>query len=222
MPVKIDLHVHTTYSNDSIITPKDLFFYAQRSGLNAVAVTDHNTMEGAKKIAKETKNFLVIPGMEVSSLNGHIVALNVIEKIPRDRTAAETVDLIHRAGGVAVACHPFAMLKGCVGKYVTDKFDAIEVINASAFPFGSSVQKALETAEKLGLPKVAGTDAHYGPVIGCAYTVVDAEPTVDAVLAAIVKGCCEPQGGCISWLMRAENQGRFFKKYLGTRGRRAS
>ena len=66
MQIKADLHVHTTYSKDSLITPKDLIYYAKKRGLNAVAVTDHNQLEGAYKIAKET-DFLVIPGMEVSS-----------------------------------------------------------------------------------------------------------------------------------------------------------
>ena len=64
--VRADLHVHTTYSKDSLITPKDLVYYAKKRGLNAVAVTDHNQLEGAYKIAKET-DFLIIPGMEVSS-----------------------------------------------------------------------------------------------------------------------------------------------------------
>ena len=66
MPVKADLHVHSTYSPDSLITPKDLIFYAKKRGLNAVAVTDHNRVEGAIKMAKET-DFLIIPGTEVSS-----------------------------------------------------------------------------------------------------------------------------------------------------------
>ncbi len=82
MQIKADLHVHTTYSKDSLITPKDLIYYAKKRGLNAVAVTDHNQLEGAYKIAKET-DFLIIPGMEVSSADGHIVALNVKELNPK-------------------------------------------------------------------------------------------------------------------------------------------
>ena len=66
----------TNYSKDSLITPKELVYYAKKRGLNAVAVTDHNQIEGSLKIAKET-DFLVIPGMEVSSADGHIVALNL-------------------------------------------------------------------------------------------------------------------------------------------------
>jgi predicted metal-dependent phosphoesterase TrpH len=222
MPVKADLHVHTIYSKDSIITPRELIFYAKRSGLNAVAITDHNCVEGALKIAKENSDFLIVPGTEVSSLHGHIVALNVAERIPRDLSADETVESIHKAGGIAIACHPFAWLKGSVGKNVTAKFDAVEALNASAFPFRLASRKALELSERLRLPKVAGTDAHYGPVIGRAYTLIDAEPTVESMIAAIVKGKCEPKGEGLSPSLRIENQARFLRKLVVNRGQRAS
>ena len=217
LQVKADLHVHTTYSSDSVITLKDLVFYAKKRGLNAVAVTDHNRVDGALKIAKET-DFLVIPGTEVSSLHGHIIGLNIQEPIPRDLSADETVDRIHKAGGIAIACHPFVLFKGSIGKHVTAKFDAVEAINASAFPFKSSTRKANELAERLKLPKTAGTDAHYGPVIGRAYTIIEAEPTVESIVNAIANGQCQLMGNVISWSMRLENQGRFFKKYLRSRG----
>jgi predicted metal-dependent phosphoesterase TrpH len=213
MHVKADLHVHTTYSRDSVITFKELVFYAKKRGLTAVAVTDHNEVEGALKIAKET-DFLIIPGTEVSSLNGHIVGLNVLERIPRGLSADETVERIHEAGGIAIACHPFALFKGSIGKHVSGKFDAVEAINASAFPFNRATQQAHLLAERLGLPKVAGTDAHYGPVIGQAYTLIDAEANVEDIVKAIASGLCKPAGTCISLRMRLENQGRFFWKYL--------
>jgi predicted metal-dependent phosphoesterase TrpH len=209
MQVKADLHVHTTYSRDSVITPKELVFYAKKRGLTAVAVTDHNQVEGALKIAKET-DFLIIQGIEVSSLKGHIVGLNVSEPIPRGLSADETVDRIREAGGVAIACHPFALWKSSIGRYVSEKFDAVETINASAFPFNRATSKANQLAERLGLPKVAGTDAHYGPVIGQAYTVIEAEANVEAIVKAIANGRCEPKGAAISFMMRLENQMRFF------------
>ena len=213
MQVKADLHVHTTYSSDSVITPKQLVFYAKKRGLTSVAVTDHNKVEGAQKIAKQT-DFLIIPGTEVSSMHGHIVGLNVNELIPRGLSADETVDRIHEAGGIAVACHPFALMKGSVGKHVTDKFDAVEAINASAFPFNRATSKAHQLAERLKLPKVAGTDAHYGPVIGQAYTVIDAEPNVEAIIKAIKNGQCKPAGTGVTLKLRLEHQMRFLLKYL--------
>jgi len=213
MQVKADLHVHSNYSSDSIITPKELVFYARRRGLTAVAVTDHNQVDGARKIARET-DFLIIPGTEISSLGGHILGLNVNEVIPRDLSADETVDRIRRAGGVAIACHPYAMFKGSVGKYVNSKFNAVETRNASSFPFKSAAKKADLLAERFGLPKVGGTDAHIGEAIGCAYTVVEADPNVEAILKAIVNGHCSPRGGPLPPSLRLRNQLRFLKKLV--------
>lgn len=213
MHVKADLHVHTTYSSDSIISPRDLVFFAKKRGLNAVAVTDHNQVAGALKIAKET-DFLIIPGTEVSSADGHILGLNVHEVIPKGFGAEETVDRIHAAGGVAIACHPYAFFKGSVGKSVSAKFDAIEVINASAMPFKRSVTKAREAAKNFGLSQVAGTDAHYGPQIGYAYTVIDAESSVEAVAKAIVKGLCQPQGEPVPLILKLAKQFQFVKRKI--------
>jgi predicted metal-dependent phosphoesterase TrpH len=192
-----DLHVHTTYSSDSVITPKDLIYYAKKMGLNAVAVTDHNSLEGAYKIAAET-DFFVIPGMEVSSADGHIVALNVRELVPRGLSASETIERIHAAGGIAIACHPHVYFKSGLGAAVNASFDAIEVINARAFPFGRSVRLAKADATRFGLPQVAGTDAHFGPQIGYGYTEIEAEKaTAEAVARAIVSGRCSAHGGAV-------------------------
>jgi predicted metal-dependent phosphoesterase TrpH len=206
MQIRADLHVHTTFSKDSLITPKDLVYYSKKNGLNAVAVTDHNYLDGAYKIAKET-DFLIIPGMEVSSSQGHIVALNVNELIPKGLTAVETVERIHRAGGVAIACHPYVYFKGCLREAVCGSFDAIEVINARAFPFKSSVKKAEEAAKRFDLSRVAGTDAHYGPQIGYGNTTIDVyEPSVEAITKAIVAGQCQPHGRPVPIVMNAKQQ----------------
>jgi predicted metal-dependent phosphoesterase TrpH len=213
--IRVDLHVHTTYSSDSLITPKELIYYAKKNGLNAVAVTDHNYLAGAVKIAREVKDFLVIPGMEVSSSEGHIVALNVKECIPRGLTAVETVECIHASGGVAIACHPYVYFKGCLRNAVCDIFDAIEVINARAFPFQNSVRKAREAAEKFKLSQVAGTDAHYGPQIGYGYTIIDdTEATVDAVVKAIAEGHCQAQGRQVPIVLNVQQQIQRLKRMV--------
>ncbi len=213
MQVKADLHVHTTYSKDSMITPKELVFYAKKRGLNAVAVTDHNRVEGALRIAEET-DFLIIPGIEVNSADGHVVGLNVREVIPRGLSALETVERIHAAGGVAVACHPYALFKGCLGNNVCAEFDAIEVINARAVPFSRSVKKAREAAEQFNLSQVAGTDAHYGPQIGYGYTVIDAEPNVEAVAKAIVEGRCQAFGQPVPIAINLEQQFQMLRRMI--------
>ncbi len=219
MRINADLHVHSNYSKDSLITPQDLVYYAKKRGLNAVAVTDHNQIEGSLKIAKET-DFLVIPGMEVSSADGHIVALNLQELIPRGLTAGETVDKIHRAGGIAIAVHPYAWFKGSLANHVEDaKFDAVETLNANAFPFGRCKRKATEIAQKLGLPQTGGTDAHYAPTIGYGYTAIESEPTVDAIVSAILKGQCSPFGQPIPFTLTMQRQIKLITRRM-SRGQR--
>ena len=218
MVVKADLHVHSTYSPDSIITPQDLVYYAKKYELNAVAVTDHNSVEGALRIAKET-DLLIIPGIEVSSRNGHIVGLNLSEVIPRGLSVEETVERIHIAGGIAVACHPFALFKGSLKEKVSSSFDAIETINARAFPFGRSNRKAAEAAERFNLSRVAGTDAHYGPQIGLAYTVIDSEPNVQDIAKAIVKGRCQPFGRPVPLILSLQQQYQRLRRMVNKFGK---
>jgi hypothetical protein len=205
LQIKIDLHVHSYYSYDSLITPKELEFYANRCGLDGVAITDHDRLDGALKTEKEVKLFIV-PGMEISSAEGHIIALAVKEPIPRGLSADETVERIHEACGLAVACHPVGLFKESLRKHTSSRFDAVEVINASAVPFGLSTSRARQLAKGLNLGQVGGTDAHYGPEIGWAYTVIDSELRSDLVIEAIRKRMCHPAGNAIPWRLRLERQ----------------
>jgi predicted metal-dependent phosphoesterase TrpH len=194
--LKIDLHVHTHYSNDSLITPEELVFYAKKKGLDGVAITDHDRIDGALKIASET-DLLIIPGVEVSSRDGHIIGIFVNEIVPKELSAEETVDRIHAVGGLAVACHPTTFFRGKLFRHVTSKFDAVEVINSSAIPFGRSMRNAKQLASKCGIAQVAGSDAHIGPEIGYAYTLIDAERNTEAVAKALSKQLCQPFGKAI-------------------------
>jgi predicted metal-dependent phosphoesterase TrpH len=213
LELKIDLHVHTCYSSDSLITPNELAFYAEKRGLDGVAVTDHDTLEGAHRISRETHLF-IIPGMEIASKNGHILALDIQQSIPPRLSADETVDKIHASGGIAIACHPIGILKGGLGRRTNSKFDAVEVINSSAVPFAYSVKRNEQIANALGKPRVAGSDAHYGPEVGMAYTAVDAELNVAAVTRAVSKGMCLPLGGPIPLSMRVKKTVEFYKRKL--------
>jgi predicted metal-dependent phosphoesterase TrpH len=197
------MHVHTCYSNDSSITLEQLVSYGKKQGLHGAAVTDHDTLEGALKLASRT-DFLIIPGIEVHSSEGHIIGLNIKETVPSKLTPSETIDRIHSAGGIAVACHPFGLFKGGLGKRTTRDFDAVEVINSSAMPFSYSVRQNLKIASNLKKPRVAGTDAHYAPEIGCAYTLVDANNDVDDVIRAVKEGSCQPYGRAIPLSIRVE------------------
>jgi predicted metal-dependent phosphoesterase TrpH len=205
LTLKIDLHIHTCYSHDSIITPEELVFYAKKRGLDAVAVTDHDRIDSAMRIAKD-KEFPIIPGVEISSLNGHVLGLNVEEPIAKKLGVDETVDRIHEAGGIAVACHPATFFKESLGNKTSSRLDAVEVINASALPFNYSVRNGRKLASRLSLPQVAGSDAHYGPEIGCAHTLVDAELGVDKIIEAVRKGLCQPFGRAIPFTTRLKRE----------------
>jgi predicted metal-dependent phosphoesterase TrpH len=184
-----------------LITPEELVFYAKKRGLDGVAITDHDRLDGALKIAAQT-DFLIIPGIEISSSDGHVVALNVTGIVSGKLSASETVNRIHDAGGIAVACHPVGLFKGSLGKHTNSSFDAVEVINSSAIPFSYAVKQSMKIASRLGKPRLAGSDAHYGPEIGCAYTVVNAEPDADDVVKAISEGQCQPFGRSIPLAIR--------------------
>jgi hypothetical protein len=213
--LKIDLHVHTHFSPDSLITPKDLVFYAKKRGLDGVAITDHDRIDGALRIIKETP-FLVLPGIEISSLNGHIVALNINEVVPPKLGVEETVERIHEAGGLAIACHPTTFLKESLKGSITSQFDAIEVINSLAFPFKCSIRHSKTVASNLGIAEVAGSDAHYGPEIGYAYTLVDAESNIEEIIAAIRNGSCSPHGRAIPPRMRLKKELMIMKRKIGS------
>jgi hypothetical protein len=213
LQLKIDLHVHTNYSYDSVIKPEEVVFYAKKRGLDGIAITDHDKIECALKMAKKT-DFLIIPGIEISSLGGHVLALNIQELIPQGLSVDETVDRIHTLGGIAVACHPTSLFKGSLGESISSKFDAVEVINASAFPFQYSVRHSQKIASRLGIAKVGGSDAHYGPEIGCAYTIVNAESEVEEIVKSITNGLCKPFGRAIPITTRLKRELLVFKRKL--------
>jgi predicted metal-dependent phosphoesterase TrpH len=182
--------------------------------LDAIAITDHNQIDGALDIAKKIE-LLVIPSTEISTRSGHLVGLNVRKIIPKGMSVGETVDCIHDEGGLAVACHPFAWFKGSLGDKVTKKFDAIETINSSALPFGRSIKKATDTAKRLNLTQIAGTDAHIPQSIGLAYSVLEAEPNIESIIKAILEKRCQVYGESVPFSLKIRQQFMLIKKYLG-------
>lgn len=195
--MKIDLHCHSVYSkhtiwgNEAFGRPDQMIDMAIQNGLNGLAITDHNSVRGSLeglKYAKK-KDFLLIPGTEVSSLGGHIVALGVKEDITRKLPIPDTIKRIHDLGGIAIAAHPYAgwprtaSLKDSIRKY---RFDAIEVLNG-----GTSVsknRKAYSVAKELGVPMTAGSDSHYWRDIGLIYNIIDCNSSADSIFRAIKKG----------------------------------
>jgi len=205
------MHIHTKYSYDAFITPKDLVNYSKKRGLDGVAITDHDTIDGLSEFSK-IAGLLVIPGVEMTTSQGHILALNVSTLFESGLSLAETIDQIHDAGGLAVVAHPRAFFKGISEEQLDKSFDAIEVINASAVPFSLSVRRNRKVAANLNLPQIGGSDAHQGPEIGMAYTIIDAEKNIDAVIKAIKNFDVMPFGKAIPWSLRLRRQCLAIKK----------
>jgi len=208
--LKIDLHVHTHYSADATTTLKEVEHYALKNDLDGVAITDHETLKGALKLAKKSK-LTVIPGLEIETLTGHILALNITTLIPSKLSFTQTVQKIHDVGGVAVVAHPAVELKTALGRNIrsNSNIDAVEVINSASFPFFLSTHLSCKLAERLNLPQTAGSDAHHASEIGTAYTLVDADSNSDDVAESIRKGAVTPSGKPISWKKRIQ-RGAFF------------
>lgn len=217
MRLKIDLHVHTIYSVDSLIAPEEVAYYGKKRGLDGVAVTDHDRLDSALRMSKK-KDFLILPGIEITSSDGHILALNIQDPVAKGLTAEETVDRIHNAGGITIACHPAAMFKGSLGNHTTSIFDAVEVINSSAIPFRHSVKRGEQIASRLKIARVAGSDAHYGPEIGYAYTLIEAEPYADDIVNAIRRKHCQPFGKAIPLAVRLKREILVSRRRFGLRG----
>lgn len=183
-----DLHIHSKYStSDSFVEVKDIVKVAKKRGLNGIAISDHNEIRGTIEALKySSKEFLVIPATEVSSADGHILALGVKKVIQMDLSAKETIDLIHSMGGVAVAAHPYDKFRWGV-KDLSWKlnFDAIE-INGNCLIGNNEAEKvALEKRR----PLVGGSDAHVLSGIGSIATESEAK-SVDELLENIRKGKC--------------------------------
>lgn len=175
-----DLHMHTTASDGVADVQTLLAFVAdERPDLDVIAITDHDTLDASLWAyqRRDRYPFDVVPGVEVSSQAGHVLALWVTQPIPAQMSLSATVEAIHEAGGVAVLAHPFNPymaneLFPHAWRYGTDPtvlvnvgVDAIEGHNAAIAGVGCN-WLASTLAHKLALPVVGGSDAHTLGAIG--------------------------------------------------------
>lgn len=159
----------------------------RRRGLNGFAFTDHDNLDalGELRLLPLPKDFLIIPGIEVTSRHGHILGLGVREVVPPRLGAEETVELIREQGGIAVAAHPF-WLNGRPGAVFHARFDAVEVFNSRSYFLSNPL--ARRYAERKGLPMTGGSDGHTEEEVGLAHTEVGEVKGVEGVLEEIRKG----------------------------------
>jgi len=192
MKLKIDLHVHTTGSRDAFIEAGQLPLILKERGLDGVAITNHDAL--TEVTSSET---IILPGIEVSTRQGHMIGLGVSDPITKGSTADETISMIHRAGGVAIVPHPFDPISPCVNPLkLRSRPEAIEVINSDALFFRLNTIVARRMADRLSVPMVAGSDSHISETVGDAYTLIDSNSkSVADILSAIRAGSVEPAGG---------------------------
>jgi len=193
--VKIDMHVHTEGSPDAHTKISDLPGIISAKGLDGIAVTEHNQFNPPK-----FGNVIILPGVEVSSAEGHIIAIGVHEIIPRSLSADETIGRIHDQGGIVIIPHPYDPVCECVKiRSLKARPDAVETMNADALSFGISNYLARKDARKFNLPQVGGSDSHIPESIGDCYTLIDSNSSsVPDILSAIRQGKTQPVGHATS------------------------
>jgi len=181
---KADLHIHTS-AGDGLDSVQAILDYVQeQTDLDVVAITEHDNLdiafEARELWARGRYRFDLIAGSEVTTLEGHIIALYLEDEVPSLRRVEDTVDAIHRQGGVCLVPHPMSWLTRSLGPKSLDRvvsrrdyglwFDGIELVNPA--PTGALYRKKAGRLndEQYHLPVVGSSDAHFVQAIGSGFT----------------------------------------------------
>ena len=197
---KADLHVHTDAS-DGTASVCDVLSRAAELGFGVIAITDHDTIDGALEARRQAHRYgvEVIVGEEVSTAEGHLLVLFIEAALLPGLPAAETIAAAHAQGGLCIAAHPYDWAVPSLGKAGLHRrchgvnmgewpLDAIEGLNASAtWPLGIPNRVGQRIARRIGLPTVAGSDAHTLATIGRAYTLFPGRTALD-LRGAVING----------------------------------
>ena len=169
--IRADLHVHTCYSIDCCTPLEPIIDHCLNTGINCLAISDHNTIAGALKL-QEIAPFKVIVAEEIKTSMGELMGLFLTEEVPKGLSPEETIARIRKQGGLVAIPHPFGrcLLQNSnklLSGETLSQVDIIEVFNSRS-PFNSSA-KARSLASKYGLAASAGSDAHTLAEIGRTY-----------------------------------------------------
>lgn len=207
-PGKADLHVHTDRS-DGMASPREVLAYVEtQTDLDVIAIVDHDDIAPAFETrevwARGTYRFQVIVGIEVTAIEGHVIALFVEEPPPSLRPVEEVLAAIHRLGGLAIAAHPLSWLTRSLDRRTLDRIaaakaegvylDALETANQSPAGRVRIKRAAALNRERYHLPEVGGSDAHFLKAIGSAYTEFPGQ-TAAELRQSIVEGSCRGVNG---------------------------
>jgi hypothetical protein len=187
--IQADLHIHTKYSFDSSINPKSLVdqLYSHES-IRVIAITDHNTFEGYHKVrelASPYPDVLVIPGIEIGTPLGDLIVLGTDEAPPLLRDVNDVISFAKEKDCVVIVPHPYREY-GLGNSAKLYAVDAIETLNGSTSLHMNKLAENL--AKEMGLPGVAGSDAHNIDQLWTVRNEIQASMDVDEVLEAIRRG----------------------------------
>lgn len=187
-----DLHIHTALGDGMAEIPELLSYVEEETDLSVIAITEHDELR-ASELAREawargSYRFDIILGEEVTTLEGHVLALFIEEPIEGLQPLAPTLEAIHRQGGLAVIPHPMSWLTRSVGKRTIERvldedvagvsFDALEKSASLAARVTSKKAHRLNK-ERYRLAEVGGSDAHFLQAIGTAYTLFPGSTVAD-------------------------------------------
>ena len=200
--LRLDLHVHSRHSPDSRLTLDDIAHQLPYVGMRGFALTDHNSVAGHREIPDlrvRHSGLIVLPGVEVSALEGHLLAYGVTEAPPPHRPVDETCEWVRDHGGEVVLAHPFRRGHG-VGRRIADsaKVAGIETVNGHSSAVANF--KAEVIAARRVLARTGGSDVHQLSDIGRAFTEFPPDTTtVDDFLEAIRRRQVRAAGQSLRW-----------------------
>jgi len=215
--LKLDLHLHSEYSGDGLGSPEEIIKILKKKGLNGMAITDHNNIEGSLKALKVApKDFIVIPGVEISTSDGHIIALNVREIVQRELSLEETVEKILDLGGTPIVPHIYRNMSGINKKNlmkIRSKVSVIEVFNSCSVPLTNL--KIAKLAKELNLGGTGGSDAHSPKYVGWGYTTINTTDfNIDSILSEIIKQKTWGEGKTLPLSYRRDRMLHSIKQYF--------
>lgn len=189
--MKIDTHIHTAISSGcSILSPDELIYFLMEGKVDAICVTEHNTLKGGnvfKSLCREY-GFKVYEGMEISNKEGHFLTYNFFEEGDYSEMPIEQlIDLVHNEDGIIVPSHPFraGFKQLLLPDDIIRKFDAIEVKNGNCSDADN--EKSYQLAARLSISVIAGSDAHSKDMLGKYFTFFPYLPADEKELADMIK-----------------------------------
>jgi len=171
--IVIDPHVHSEDSYDGKEPVELILEHAEDIGLDGVVITDHDEIDESLRAAEIASDYglIGVPGVEVSTSHGHLLAIGVEEKPRKRQPVMDTVERVRELGGAAVVPHPFQVTRHGVKKKRIKDCDGIEVYNAWLFT-GYRNRRARTFARKNDYPRLGASDAHSITMVGRAYTEI--------------------------------------------------